>query len=198
MPPVGKYKRRFFADLADCRTLYRHCLAPRGQHSDAGAEAAFLQLFKAWEGLLEDCTVAFMCGRLRCNGTLVRCHVTATNEEQARRVVYQEKTYVEWTDVDKIIIRWSSIFGDSNDLEAAVRPARTELRHMRTVRNAIAHSSLRATRQFRDLVQGQFGGKRNLSRPAELLVAQFPADPARTYFDRYADVLEVAAGSLTG
>ena len=198
MPPVIVHKLAFQREASSCRILYRHCLTPRGQHSDAGVEAAFLQLFKAWESLLEEITLSFMCGRLRCDGSLVPAFTVSRDEEAARRMMYQERSFVEWTNIEKIKTRWNSIFNAGSILEQALRPASTELKQMNVVRNAIAHSSPRAIRKFNDLVQGQFGGQRRLRRPAELLTTSWPNDPTQTYFDRYVEVLETIAPALTG
>jgi hypothetical protein len=198
MPPVVRHKSVFLREASSCRVLFRHCLTPRGPHSDAGVEAAFLQLFKAWESLLEEITLSYMCGRLRCDGSFVPSSSVSKDEEAARRMMYQERAFVEWTDIEKIKARWTSIFNAGNVLEQALRPASSELRQMNVVRNAIAHSSQRATIKFNDLVQGHFGGHRRLQRPAELLIASWPKDPTQTFFDRYADILETIVPTLTG
>jgi hypothetical protein len=155
-------------------------------------------MFKAWEALLEDCTLAFMCGRLRVDGRSVVAHTTSGDEEWARKVMYQDRSFVEWTDFDKIVARWQGIFAAPNPLEAALRPAQAELRHMTTIRNAIAHSSAVSNRKFRTLMQSQFGGRRRFARPAAFLVEPWPTDPTLTFFDRFADVLETVTPGMTG
>lgn len=198
MPPILLFKREFVGHLADCRALFRHCLYPSGVHSEAGVEAAFLQMFKSWESLLEECSISYLCGRLRCDGKLVMCEALIRSEDVARSLLYQDRVFVEWTDIDKVVDRWARIFSSSNLLEAAVRGAKTELRQITVVRNAIAHSSPAASRKFAKLVRDQFGGSRKLKRPALFLIEQYPQDATKTYFDRYADVLETAGLQLTG
>lgn len=198
MPLVSKIKKDFLTTLGNCRSLYRHCLDPKSPHTEAGVEAAFLQMFRAWESFLEDSSLAFMCGRLRCDSLSIPCHVRAPNEEAARALVYQDRPYVEWTDVDGIVKRWDRFFPPTNLLVIAIRPAKVELDQMAAIRNAIAHSSLLSKQRFQKVVQGQFGGKPAISRPANFLSAMYPLDTSRTFFDRYADVLEVTASKLVG
>jgi hypothetical protein len=198
MPPILLFKREFLADIADCRALFRHCLHPAGVHSDAGVEAACLQMYKSWESLVEDCTVSYLCGRLRCDGKLVRCDALIRSEELARALLYQDKPFVEWTDIDRVVERWGRMFSPSNLLETAVRGAKAELRQLTVVRNAIAHASPAASKKFNKLIRDQFGGARHMKRPATFLKEQFPPDPTKTFFDRYADVLETAGLQLTG
>src|SRR5262245_43187778 len=118
MPPIARHKAAFLREVGDCRSLYLHCLSPVGAHSEAGVEAAFLQMFKAWESLLEECTLAYMCGRLRCDGTLVAAYTTSRDEEWARKAMYQERPYVEWTDMERVALRWAGLFVPPNSLEA--------------------------------------------------------------------------------
>jgi hypothetical protein len=173
-------------------------LSPKGPHTDAGVEAAFLQMYKAWESLLEECTLAFMCGRLRCDGKLVPALTVSKDEEWARRAMYQERSYLEWTNVDKNIERWNAVFVQPNIFVDAIRPATAELKHMSTIRNMIAHSSVLARRKFAEFVQGQFGGRRYFNRPAELLSTAWPQDASMTFFDRFAHVFETIAPNITG
>lgn len=198
MPPVTKIKTLFFQNLTNCRTLYRHCLTPKSTHSDAGVEASFLQMFKAWESFQEDCTIAFMCGRLRCDGLSVICHVRTSNEEVARSLIYQERVFLEWTDSERVAERWDRLFPPPNMLVTAIRPAKLELSQMAIVRNAIAHSSFLSIKRFKALIQNQFGGKPAISSPASFLVSYYPKDGNKTFFDRYADTLEVIASSIAG
>jgi hypothetical protein len=178
--------------------LYNHSLAPRALHTDAGIEAAFLQMYKAWESLQEECTIAFMAGRLRADGKQVPCGVIAQSEHIARALIYQDRQYTLWTNIDEVMERWDRIFRNPNLLASAVRPATTELRQMTTVRNAIAHSSIAAETKFYKLVQGHLGGKPAVFRPAVFLASPYPGDRLRTHFDRYADVLETAGVNITG
>jgi hypothetical protein len=198
MPPLASHKRGFLTAVGDCRILYRHCLAPRAAHSDPGVEAAFLQLYRSWESFLEECTLSFLCGRLRVDGFTIPGHTVSSHEEFARKALYQDRPYVEWTDYDKVLIRWKAFFVTPNLLEVALRPGLVELGQMTTIRNAIAHSSPRSQRKFADLVQGQFGGRRVFKRPATFLAAPWPEDVTKTFFDRYADVLEVLATKVAG
>lgn len=198
MAVVLKLKRSFLTALAECRALYRHSLMPRAPHTDAGVEAAFLQMYKSWESLQEESTIAFMTGRLRADGRTVPCDVSTKTEHFARMLLYQERRYILWTNFDDVKDRWDRIFGKANLLVDAIRPAATELKQMSVLRNTIAHSSVVANKSFYELTKNQLGGNPAIARPAGFLAHGYPRDPARTYFDRYADVLEVAAISLTG
>ena len=68
MATIAKIKRDVLTGIARARALYAAGLAATGIERDAIIESAFLQMFKSWETFLEDVTVCFMCGRLRCGG----------------------------------------------------------------------------------------------------------------------------------
>lgn len=128
----------------------------------------------------------------------MKCDAIIRSEELARMLLYQDRTFVEWTDIDRVVERWAKMFSANNLLEDAVRGAKAELRQLTTVRNAIAHASPAAEKKFIKLVRDQFGGARKLKRPASYLTEPYPQDAAKTIFDRYSDVLETAGLQLTG
>jgi hypothetical protein len=202
MATLGKLKKDFLGSVSDCRALYRHCRTPLGPHSDAGVEAAFLQLMKSWETFLEDCTVAFLSQRLRIDGKSVPALSISISEEYARRSLLQDRPFLEWTDVDRNIRRWDQLFVGSqqnpNLFESAVRPAKAQLRQMVVIRNAIAHSSQSAHKQFGTLLMAEFGGSPRMKRPAELLVSNYVGDTTITYFDLFSGLMETLAPMITG
>jgi hypothetical protein len=100
--------------------------------------------------------------------------------------------------VDRVIKRWEQLFQLPDLLESALRPAKSEISQMVTVRNAIAHSSQSAQKKFRTLVQNEFGSLRRFRRPAEFLATPWVKDTSITYFDRYAAVLETVTPLVTG
>jgi hypothetical protein len=198
MPTIAQIRRDFLRVSTGSRALFNFCLVPRGIHTDAGVEAAFLQLFKGWEGLLEEVFVAYMCSRLSHDGQSMDCHVRAPSDAVARALLYQKRLYIEWTNPEDVRDRARSYFVTPNRIEAAVTSAMGELRQMSVVRNAIAHSSPSSLKRLQELVMRKFGGKPLLSRPAEFLLRANPADSSRTIFDRYATVLEVCSQTITG
>jgi hypothetical protein len=198
MPTSAEIRRNFRDTMAGARAVFSFCLNPHGIHTDAGVEAAFLQMFKGWEGFLEEAFIAFMRGRLACDGQTVPSHMRVPSDEIARSVLYQHRPYIEWTRPDEVRERAKWYFNMPNRVDSALAAGLVDLRHMARVRNAIAHSSMLSRREFYKLVQGKLGGKPTVSRPAQYLLSPDPASPPLTVFDRYATVLEVAATAILG
>jgi len=159
---------------------------------------ALLTMHNAWERFVEDCTVSFLCGRLRCDGKSIPCYLVTKLERDAKRIITQENRYLAWTSADVILRRWQALFPQPNQLESALNIARAELDQLVSVRNAIAHSSDHSHNQFLKTVQAMIGGNPDISRPARLLMRQYPKDPAKTIFEKFADTLEITAIGMVG
>lgn len=210
-------KAAFQAALSSCKSLYRHCLVPYGLHTEAGVEAAFLQMFKAWESFQEDCAIAFMCGEARLDGLPVVCHVITANDDIARKVLYQERPYVEWTDADRVVERFNSLFPLLSSqpyslLTKPIKDIKRELGDMKIIRNAIAHSSSKVSKGLQDLATNELGGNPRVARPFDFLNHNCPTSRIRsnasatavpsaivvTFFDLYANALEIASIEMAG
>jgi len=154
-------------------------------------------MFKAWEVFLEECTLSLLCGRLRCDGQQVPSYVVASGEEWARRVLQQEKSYSEWGKIDDVELRWQGLFHSPCLLVSGLSAGKSQIKHMLTLRNYIAHSSIHARKKFDDLIQGLYGGRMRLRRPAEHL-SSLETTSSMTFFELYADVLETMATKVAG
>ncbi len=142
--------------------------------------------------------LAYMCGRLCCDGTSVVSHLKVQSEEIARGILYQNRPFVEWTDVEAVRARLMSYFPNPNRIDGALAPSVAYLKQMTRIRNAIAHTSKPSRDGFDKLVQSLYGGKVSFPRASKLLTAPHIHDRNKTFFDVYVTVLEIAAGSITG
>lgn len=195
---IGSVKQEFLDSIADCRALFVHCISTAGPHKLPGVEAAFLQMHSAWEIFLEESLLNFLCGQQPLNGTSITPAFTVADLEVARKILYQEKPYTEWTNVDNIQKRLDIFLGDQNVFTSSLLPFITHLKDITKIRNAIAHTSITARKQFNNLVQGRIGGRPAITRPADFLIYTDPQDSPNTFFDRYANALEMLANNVVG
>lgn len=199
MPPLSKPKRDFQSSLNDARNLFVFCSSPVGIHTDPGIEAALLQLFKAWESFLEDCVCSYLSGRLSCDGKTVATYIKAPNERWAAGMLYGDRAYLEWTDPEAVLKRVNILFQDGNRISSTLSSGLTELRQLKTIRNAIAHSSPTSVAGFAKLVTNLLGSSHpTVQRPAQLLVRPVTRSTATTYFEHYAQILDTLAVNITG
>jgi len=156
IPEPIDIKNSFLTSLNDCRALFRHCLTPRGLHTDYGVESAFLQFHKAWETFLEDSMLCFLCGQQPISGQPVTPRFIVSDFEVARTIFYQGQPYKEWTNKDDILKRYSIFFEtqtidqiETNRLITAIRPISSTIKEIIDIRNVIAHSSFAAQNKIK-------------------------------------------------
>ncbi|MEI6044127.1 MAG: hypothetical protein WCS37_07020 [Chloroflexota bacterium] len=199
MADVKNIKDDFLNSLNACRQLYRHCLSPKALHSEAGVEAAFLQMQTAWEVFLEEIFLLYICGEQPLSGNQVSPYFTVNDIEVARKILYQERPYCEWSKPEIIRERFNEIyFVSPNRLDDAIRPIVGTLSEIATIRNYIAHSSLKAKKAFGKVWLQKVGGKPNITRAADFLLLIDKDNPPDTYFDKYITNLEVTANNIAG
>jgi len=205
IPEPIDIKNSFLTSLNDCRALFRHCLTPRGLHTDYGVESAFLQFHKAWETFLEDSMLCFLCGQQPISGQPVTPRFIVSDFEVARTIFYQGQPYKEWTNKDDILKRYSIFFEtqtidqiETNRLITAIRPISSTIKEIIDIRNVIAHSSFAAQNKIKMLYQQKLGGSPNLRRPGEFLIMNDRHNIGNTYFDSYLSLIEVTVNNLIG
>lgn len=192
-------KDDFLNDLNDARILYRHCLGTREIHTEPGVEAAFLKIQTAWEVFLEEIFLSFLCGSQPLSGDMVVPYFTVNDVEIARKILYQEKAYCDWTDIDNVVMRRiKAFFLSPNRIEQALSTVKGDLQDILNIRNHIAHSSKKSKDRFAKICIKKLGGNPNLHRAADLLLMSDNKNPQDTYFDTYTYILETIAIEIAG
>ena len=196
MPNLQNIYDDFSASLGANRALFQYCLSPTGPHTQAGIEAAFLQLQKSWELFLENLLLCLLIGH-RPHTTIITSHFTVSDLEIARGIVLREDNYLDWIGIDRVKNRFNAYLIEApNHISNTLSAIATELNEIRIVRNAIAHSSKKAKDDFANLWLRKVGGSPTITVPADFLKLPDPNNLPSTYFDKYADTLETAAGIM--
>jgi hypothetical protein len=196
MPNLQNVYDDFSASVSANRALFKYCLSPVGPHTQAGIEAAFLQLQKSWELFLEDLLLHLLIG-YKPHHTVITSHFTVADIETARGIVLREDNYLDWIRVDRIQSRFNAYIAETpNHVSHTLATISTELSEINTVRNAIAHSSKKAKDNFINLWTRKVGGNPTITTPADFLKLTDPNNSPNTYFDKYADTLDAAASII--
>jgi hypothetical protein len=198
MPVLVKVKNDFMNNTSQCRLLYNHCLSVAGPTSEPSIEAAFLQLFKSWEYFLEESFISYLSGRLCCDGNSIQCYIKTSDEDIARRILFQESKFSDWTSVEKVVRRYDVFFFSPNRCTDSIKANSSILKQVAIIRNSIAHISQKSKKEFYELCTNLLGGRPSISRPSQLLSRTHPSDPSITFFDWYVTHLEVIAARITG
>ena len=162
--------------VEDMRELLdqRPSLASGQEYIEKIAEVAFLQLVISWEAFLERTLVLYLIGKKAGNGYCPECLVGNIQDEERAYILLSgnldfsiESRYLEYLlDAEKVIKVVDFFFGDHN--YNVIKENSTFIKHVRNIRNHIAHNSLSsrskfktATRHFmssRDSYDGTVGG----------------------------------------
>lgn len=185
----------FAESIGQSRVLYRHCLTPKGLHTNTGVEAAFLQIQKSWERFLEDLFLSVLCGERPTRKPLAS-HFVVKDLEIARRILFNGRPYVEWTRFDDVMGRVNTYLEVPNIVETTLSSIAGEIEEIKTIRNFIAHSSKKAKEEFERLCRKKIGTTSTITSAAEYLLFLKEPNPPESYFEHYALILEVAAKEM--
>ena len=195
---LADIKTNFLNSANECRTLYRHCLEPIGIHSNSGVEAAFIQMHNSWEIFLEETLVAILNGEQVLAGDIITPKFTLSDPNLIREILYQEKSFIEWTREEIVKKRFERHINSPNRITNALDIITVEFRDIIKVRNYIVHSSSQAKTNFVNLYQTRVGGRPDTSRACNFLKETDPANTPNTYFDKYLETLENATALMIG
>jgi hypothetical protein len=103
--------------------------------------AAFLNLFIAWETFLESSLSEFMIGSATTNGTVPVKYVSPIDAEAARQFVIGVRPYFDYANDEYMRKVVQMFFEHGYPFEPHLSAIVSELRDLRTMRNASAHIS---------------------------------------------------------
>jgi hypothetical protein len=109
--------------------------------------ALFLGAFASLEGMLEDLFLKLLTGRVRVPRS-VRSKVTFRSDMVARGVVFGDRKYVDWTPYDRTLKRAETLFYGGRPFSKLDPNEIGVIKMVCTIRNAVAHQSGHARKQF--------------------------------------------------
>lgn len=102
-------------------------------------DSAFLRIFIAWEGFLEEVFVSYLLGQPSAAGKLAVRHAIPSSEQHARDILIGTQKYVDWANPE-IVRRLARLyFVNGEPIEPVISSIQNDLFDLRTVRNAAAH-----------------------------------------------------------
>lgn len=167
---LNTVRKGFLQNLKDSRQLaidaYRWSIASHGarsplisrQRRDSLTELAFFRAFLAWEAFLEESFILYLVGQLPPRGRAPQRYAFPPNQQAAMDWVIPEgRPFAEWTDTNKVSSRAERFFRTGRPFAPVLRSNQNVLEDARTLRNAIAHSSMNAQQKFETLVRVKLG-----------------------------------------
>jgi len=201
--PLGQILLDFKGSVAQCDSL----IASAHQTNGAGGPslfpavdrqqitvAAFLNLFIAWETFLESSLSEFMTGSVTTNGTVLVKYVSPLNAEAARELVIGVRPYFGYANHDNVRKVVQMFFQNGYPFEPHLSGIDSELRDLRTMRNASAHISSTTQTALESLALRIFGQPQAGISLYQLLTMTDPRSAAgETVFLAYKNKLVVTA-----
>lgn len=160
-------------------------------------ESVILNVCSSWETFLEDIFIAYMRGNKSKNGSAVTVYVLPNDDEHAYNLIRNVTTYPDWSDISKILINAENFFENGGPFKL-LRTLKGDINAVKTIRNAIAHTSKKARENFNNLVRGKIGHVPNDITPARF-VSEYKTGPRRadpTFFEYYVSFLKNSASML--
>lgn len=160
-------------------------------------EHILLTAYKNWEFFIENIFIRYMLGDSSKEGNPVHRFVYPKDEEHAYKMIKNVRLYPDWSDINAVTTYAENFFEEGGAF-AYLRTMKGELYSIKKIRNAIAHNSLNAKREFENLVLGKIGFLPNNITPANFL-ANYKMGKKKTdvlYIEHYIDYLKNAAELL--
>lgn len=153
-------------------------------------ESAFINAVASFEGLLQEIFVEFACGdppRKRKRGS----KITIASRDTFRDILFDGKRYREFLPYkDRTLVLAKRFLRDGRPFTDITDTDRELLAHAMRIRNAIAHQSDFAMKEFRKKVPGVESMPPRNRFPGPLLSTVFRTNPKQTYFELYVITLK--------
>lgn len=109
--------------------------------------ALFIGAFASFEGMLEDLFLKLLTGRVRVPRS-VRSKVTFRSDIVARGIVFGDHKYLDWTPYDRTLKRAERLFYGGRPFSKLDPNEIGRIKMLCAIRNAVAHQSAHARKQF--------------------------------------------------
>jgi hypothetical protein len=143
-------------------------------------EAAYLLIFSAWEGFLEDVMIRFIAGYENSSGKMVLKAGKSfkTDLFQSKQALYNGKAYLLWHSPNLPISRSQAWFINSS-VEGVISSAQADIGHFAAIRHYVAHRSDDCATKFNLAALALDGVGTSVNRAGRFLRRQ-TVDPVST------------------
>jgi len=164
------------------------------QHKELVIELAFLRSFLAWEAFLEESFVLYLLGKKPPKGSPPKRYASPPTREIAHQLAAEGRDFADWTAAAKVSERAERFFEGGKPFSPVLNSRQYRFEQMKTVRNAIVHSSLFSEESFKRVVRGIL-----TTYPPNLTVSGFLAmtvpasSPPESFLESYLREIRFAA-----
>ncbi|MBC8030273.1 MAG: hypothetical protein H7Z16_09195 [Pyrinomonadaceae bacterium] len=159
-------------------------------------EAIFLSLMTRFESLLEELFFALLMGRMTSTNPKMRSKISARSEVVIRKILLSGDDYLTWLPYRRTEDRAGYYFASGIPFSSLDDGERSFLRESLFIRNAVAHKSKFALKQFHKKVNGVSRLPPRERTPAGFLRSEFRNAPAQCRYENLAAKLGGIANKL--
>jgi hypothetical protein len=164
-------------------------------HKEIVTELVFLRAFLTWEAFLEESFTLYLLGKRPPRGNPPHRYVCPQTRKVAEQLIVPEGwEYVDWTAVSKVVDRAERFFRDGKPYSSVLRAQQYGFDEMKTIRNAIVHSSSHSWEKFKSLARSKLGTySHNLTIGGFLTMTVPGSSPPESFFESYLSRIRFAA-----
>jgi hypothetical protein len=167
------------------------------QHNEWLIQMSFFKGFLAWEKFLEESFIHYLLGETAPNSTPLLRYAIPLDRTHAEKFASEGKKYPDWTDIVKIINRATLFFKLGGPYPTALQSQQAKLQDIKTIRNAIAHSSTYSKQKFQSLVRRELGNcPHDLTIGGFLTMTKPNTSPPESFFESYVNILRFLANEI--
>ena len=158
---------------------------------DLVVKQAFLCVFSEWEHFLENATIAYSLGEHSTNGNKPLCYIVPQDEDHANRLIKGTAPYPDWSQMQTVKELEMALFKDGEPFISALNGFASRYKEMKTVRNHIAHNSIKSQNEFDTLVRNVLRASSVGISTSEFLLSKKGGQPP--FFEIYISCFKNAA-----
>ena len=163
---------------------------------DAITELAFFRVFSGWEAFLEETFILYLLGQQAPRGRKPQRYGFPPNEKAAHEWVAEGRDYAKWGH-DEVKKRAERLFRDGHPFSPIIDSHYHRLSQVKTIRNAIAHESLKSRQKFELLVRNELTAlPPNTTVGSFLLTTKPNTHPPVSFLEYYLTEMEQAAQKI--
>lgn len=159
-------------------------------------EALFLRAITGFEAYLEQVFIAILLGKTTHPPTRAKALLKTSSKTDLMRILTRGNDYMDWLPYNKTELRAQTYLKGGRPFSELNNGDNSMLADMTRIRNAIAHKSEHANKQFKLKVISELPLLKSERRPAGFLRSQFRASPRQLRFEVYVGELGQIAAKL--
>ena len=188
---------RLFDSVVALRPASKHSSSPMSwRQSSELIEGIFMKFYVRWEDYQESVFLAYLMGKPRSNGRVVRAHFVPRDTKHARQVYLDRRGFSDWTAPEVVLERSDLLLHNGGPFRRALASRTSELQELKTLRNAIAHNSGPARKSFEKLVRNRLTYMPPNTTPGTFLTSILPRT-TKSLWEEYVELIRLVGEALT-